>query len=240
MQIAFVIEAVQRALAQARPQICNSDQGSQFTSPQYTQLLLAHDVCISMDGREAGRKGVRTVSYLEQVKARVDELHVLYPDRLVPCREEEVARLEQKIGRSLPEAYREFLLWMGHRTGGLWRGTHWLYEDLDAIQVDAVALMQQDAFPVTLPPDAFVFLMHAHYQFAFFRTSEGDDPPVYMYVETDEEIALKISNSHYSDFLLDLVEADQKVIEDIERRHPEKAKKDPYFARRVLDHEERP
>jgi putative transposase len=51
MQIAFVIEAVQRALSQARPQIWNSDQGSQFTSPQYTQLLLAHDVHISMDGK---------------------------------------------------------------------------------------------------------------------------------------------------------------------------------------------
>ena len=51
MQIAFVIEAVQRALSQAKPHIWNSDQGSQFTSPQYTQLLLAHDVRISMDGK---------------------------------------------------------------------------------------------------------------------------------------------------------------------------------------------
>jgi putative transposase len=51
MQMAFVIEAVQRALSQARPQIWNSDQGSQFTSPQYTQLLLSHDVRISMDGK---------------------------------------------------------------------------------------------------------------------------------------------------------------------------------------------
>jgi putative transposase len=48
LQIAFVLEAMQRALAHARPQICNSDQGSHFTSPQYTQLLLSHDVRISM------------------------------------------------------------------------------------------------------------------------------------------------------------------------------------------------
>src|SRR5215470_1354922 len=48
LQIGFVLEALQRALAQAVPQICNSDQGSQFTIPQYTQLLLAHDVRISM------------------------------------------------------------------------------------------------------------------------------------------------------------------------------------------------
>ncbi len=51
LEIGFVLEAVQQALAQARPEIWNSDQGSQFTSPQYTQLLLAAHVQISMDGR---------------------------------------------------------------------------------------------------------------------------------------------------------------------------------------------
>lgn len=51
MQIGFVMQAMQRALAGARPQICNSDQGSQFTSPQYTQLLRAHEVRNSMDSK---------------------------------------------------------------------------------------------------------------------------------------------------------------------------------------------
>ncbi len=43
--------AVQRALAQATPAIWNSDQGSHFTSPQYTSVLLAAGVQISMDGK---------------------------------------------------------------------------------------------------------------------------------------------------------------------------------------------
>jgi putative transposase len=47
----FVLSAAQRALAQATPEIWNSDQGSHFTSPQYTDLLLAAQVQISMDGR---------------------------------------------------------------------------------------------------------------------------------------------------------------------------------------------
>ena len=47
----FVLDAVDRALAQATPQIWNSDQGSQFTSPQYTSRLEAVGVRISMDGR---------------------------------------------------------------------------------------------------------------------------------------------------------------------------------------------
>jgi transposase InsO family protein len=51
LQLPFVLRAVARALAQATPEIWNSDQGSHFTSPQYRELLLAADVRISMDGK---------------------------------------------------------------------------------------------------------------------------------------------------------------------------------------------
>ena len=71
LQIGFVLEAMQRALSQARPQICNSDQGSHFTSPQYTQLLLSHDVRISMDSKGRALDNIfterlwRTIKYEE-------------------------------------------------------------------------------------------------------------------------------------------------------------------------------
>jgi putative transposase len=51
LEMPFVLDAVRRALAQARPTLWNSDQGSHFTSPQYTQLLLEAEVQISMDGK---------------------------------------------------------------------------------------------------------------------------------------------------------------------------------------------
>jgi putative transposase len=51
LEMPFVLAAVQRALAQAQPLIWNSDQGSHFTSPQYTHLLAEAGVHISMDGR---------------------------------------------------------------------------------------------------------------------------------------------------------------------------------------------
>jgi putative transposase len=47
----FVMAAAPRALQMGKPLIWNSDQGSQFTSPQYTQLLTQSGVQISMDGR---------------------------------------------------------------------------------------------------------------------------------------------------------------------------------------------
>jgi putative transposase len=47
----FCIEALRRALAAARPEIFNTDQGSQFTSEGFTDILRAASVAISMDGR---------------------------------------------------------------------------------------------------------------------------------------------------------------------------------------------
>jgi putative transposase len=47
----FCVEALRRALAVGRPQIFNSDQGSQFTSEAFTSILQQAAVMISMDGR---------------------------------------------------------------------------------------------------------------------------------------------------------------------------------------------
>ena len=51
LETPFVLRSLDRALEQARPEIVNSDQGSQFTSQEYISRLLAVDVRISMDGR---------------------------------------------------------------------------------------------------------------------------------------------------------------------------------------------
>ncbi len=65
----FVLEAVGQALAHARPQIWNSDQGSHCTSLQYTQLLEEAGVQISMDGKGRALDNIfierlwRTITY---------------------------------------------------------------------------------------------------------------------------------------------------------------------------------
>jgi putative transposase len=52
MEADFCIEALEEALSRfGRPGIFNTDQGSQFTSPRFTQVLLDAGVRISMDGR---------------------------------------------------------------------------------------------------------------------------------------------------------------------------------------------
>ena len=68
----FCVQAVERAIAEhGLPEIFNTDQGSQFTSAEFTQPLLARGVKISMDGRGRALDNVfverlwRTVKYEE-------------------------------------------------------------------------------------------------------------------------------------------------------------------------------
>lgn len=52
MEADFCIEALEEAMARfGKPLIFNTDQGSQFTSPRFTEVLTAAEVKISMDGR---------------------------------------------------------------------------------------------------------------------------------------------------------------------------------------------
>ena len=72
MEVAFCLEAVEEALARhGRPEIFNTDQGSQFTGQDFTGLLLDNAIAISMDGKGAWRDNVfverlwRSVKYEE-------------------------------------------------------------------------------------------------------------------------------------------------------------------------------
>lgn len=47
----FCIAALNEALRETAPEIFNSDQGTQFTDSDFTNILLARDIKISMDGR---------------------------------------------------------------------------------------------------------------------------------------------------------------------------------------------
>ena len=53
MEVEFCLEALDEALLGGRPEIFNTDQGSQFTSREFTSRLSQASIAISMDG--AGR-----------------------------------------------------------------------------------------------------------------------------------------------------------------------------------------
>lgn len=72
MDTSFIVDALEEALHRfGKPDIFNSDQGSQYTSDAFTSVLKDNDIQISMDGKGAWRDNVfverlwRSVKYEE-------------------------------------------------------------------------------------------------------------------------------------------------------------------------------
>ena len=72
MEAAFCVEALEEALTRyGKPEIFNTDQGSQFTGAAFTGVLIDKGIAISMDGKGAWRDNVfverlwRTIKYEE-------------------------------------------------------------------------------------------------------------------------------------------------------------------------------
>jgi putative transposase len=69
MDVEFCVEALDGALRHGRPEIFNTDQGSQFTSRQFIERLEGESIAISMDGKGRAIDNVmierlwRTVKY---------------------------------------------------------------------------------------------------------------------------------------------------------------------------------
>jgi len=68
LEVPFVLDAVGQALGTATPQIWNTDQGSQFTSPQLTTRIEAAGVQISMDGKGRALDNIFTERLWRSVK----------------------------------------------------------------------------------------------------------------------------------------------------------------------------
>ena len=71
LEAGFCAEALEEALTRGQPEVFNTDQGSQFTSPEFTQVLQDRGVRISMDGKGRYQDNIfverlwRTVKYEE-------------------------------------------------------------------------------------------------------------------------------------------------------------------------------
>jgi len=81
MEAAFCVETLEEALVKhGKPEIFNTDQGSQFTGAAFTGLLIKNGIAIGMDGKGAWRDNVfverlwRSVKYEEVYLSAYDSV----------------------------------------------------------------------------------------------------------------------------------------------------------------------
>ena len=76
MSVEFCVEVLEQALMQyPKPQIFNTDQGSQFTSNIFTKVLKDNDIHISMDGKGRATDNVYIERFWRDIKYNCIYLH---------------------------------------------------------------------------------------------------------------------------------------------------------------------
>jgi putative transposase len=92
MEAEFCVEVLEDALAKhGRPEIFNSDQGSQFSGTAFTGVLIKNEIAISMDGKGAWRDNVFVERFWRSIKYEEVYLRAY----------EDVPEARQSIGRYL-------------------------------------------------------------------------------------------------------------------------------------------
>ena len=110
--------------------------------------------------------------------------------------------LEHRLDKAKHSAVRHSLGYEGEKL--LMVGTDFFYDDLRGLRDALVESLAQMRVDFQMPLDLFVFSSHQGYIFHFFRTTEGDDPPVYGFSEVDPTVRQKWPT--FSDALLGFAE----------------------------------
>lgn len=106
----FCIAALDRALLRGQPEIFNTDQGSQFTSAQFTGKLLAQGIQVSMDSRGRALDNIFVERLWRSVK--YEEVYLKEYRNVVEAKQGLKSyfefynreRLHQSLGYQTPEA----------------------------------------------------------------------------------------------------------------------------------------
>lgn len=146
-------------------------------------------------------------------------LLVLYPEQhFEGASEEEIQALEAYAGGSLPTVYRGLLKEFGRSAGELFQGTIYSVSQEQRLRLRSLAesMLGRSRGNPTLPETAFVYLVFQDWVFFYFPLNEGDDPPVYAYIDSGRGLQqVGPSLSSYLRSSLDSIELSEHA-----RRYP--------------------
>jgi len=89
----------------------------------------------------------------------------------------DVEKLESKLGFPLPQAYRDYLLWMGRDWDGIFRGSAWFIDCIFSNHGMLRELLEEEEVEYQLKDSHVVFFSHQGYMAAWFDAESADPDP---------------------------------------------------------------
>jgi hypothetical protein len=115
----------------------------------------------------------------------------------------EIEALQREIGYPLPEAHRQFLLWMGRDYEGVFQGCNWFIDQIPSTTAYIPRLLAANDIPPELPERYLGFFSHQGYMAAWYALPKDDeDPPVWFFRERRKPMPAPAVEGRFTDFLL--------------------------------------
>lgn len=141
--------------------------------------------------------------YLAEIKQFHKQAVEPYTGKPVGCCEREILLLEQKTGFALPEAYRQFLRYMGKDTDGVFRGSGWFLGNIGLNDPLVTDLLEENAVTFQLPEHYFLFFSHQGYMAAWFELPRLNDNPSVFFFSEDKDWKEPQKIDTFTTFLFD-------------------------------------
>jgi hypothetical protein len=154
-------------------------------------------------------------SIIEEAAMQLINANMASISTMKGCTESEIEQIESAFGINLPTVYKHFLERMGKSAGDFLVGTEYLFPDLLKLRKMAEDLLESCSAQFILHKSDFVFAAHQGYQFLFFRASDSSDPPIFYFLEGEEEPTQVFD--HFSEWLLECLSDEITTFKGLER-----------------------
>jgi hypothetical protein len=125
--------------------------------------------------------------YLSEIKQFYDNNIRPYIGKPHGCTKRDVLNLEKEIGFALPDAYKEYLLWMGTDVEGIFRGLDYFFDDIIDNTKYLPELLAENHVRFALPEHYLAFFGGQGYQYTWFNLpKESEDPTAYYFCESEK------------------------------------------------------
>ncbi|MDQ3108469.1 MAG: SMI1/KNR4 family protein [Bacteroidota bacterium] len=138
------------------------------------------------------------------------------PEEYIPIgwSDKEIEFFENQLGKKLPVALKEYLLWGGNVAGPLEQRFDMPFERTLSLKENEIAIKylnenrdSQPQFHEFLPQDALVLSTSQGYHFWFIRlTDNNNDPAVYEWMDNEDRTSFEKKFEHFSDYLSKIVD----------------------------------
>jgi hypothetical protein len=141
------------------------------------------------------------MDYLKEIKKFHTENIEPYTGKPIGCSQDEINELEKYFGYFLPEAYRQYLEWMGRDFKGVFVGSDWFITNvLDNTEL-LPKLLAENKIDYKLPQYYLVFFSHQGYMAAWFELPKQDDDPITYFFTESKEVNHPSDHKKFTDAL---------------------------------------